>query len=73
MTKKINESLLNKKTIKLLTYSVQEEFGFGREVEVDDVVQEWNVDTSSCQIGDDEDVRSPGFEPLGIQASGSRI
>lgn len=33
-----------------LTNSVNEELGLGRKVEVDDIVQEWNVDASRCYV-----------------------
>ena len=52
---------------------MQEEFGFGREVEVDDVIQERNVNSSSCEIGDDEYVCSSVFKSLDVHASCCRI
>lgn len=56
-----------------LTNSVQEQFGFGGEVVVDDVVQQGDVDTASSNISHEQHHGFPMHKFPNIDLSGSLI
>lgn len=55
------------------TDSVQEEFCFGREVVIDDVVQQGDVYTTSCNISDDKHHGFPVHKLPDVDLPGSLI
>lgn len=56
-----------------LTNSVQEQLGFGREVVVDDVVQQGDVDTTSSNVSHKQHHGFPMHKFPNIDLSGSLI
>lgn len=55
------------------THSVDKQLGLGREVEVDDIVQEGDVDTSGSQIRDEQNPGSLSAELGGVDLSGRGV